>query len=120
MRNRTNCSELDEKKCFNTCSRSTPEKRNECSGVVVASDYWRDSIGEPIECEYGSCIRDIEFFNRISVMQLHVGRKKGMIVNFLPRMVAVFVFVCLLLLQNGRPTFAAFTTGKVKLIFFFF
>lgn len=48
-------------------------------------------------------------------MQLHAGRRKRMTVNFLSRMVAVFVFACLLL-QNGRSTFAAYTTGNVKFI----
>jgi hypothetical protein len=78
---------------------------------------WRDPVSETIECECGSYaddICDIGFVNRISVMQLHAGRNKGLTVNSLPRMVAV-VFVCLLL-QNGWSTFAAFTTGNVKFI----
>lgn len=101
-------------KCFNACPCWAPEGRSECRLGVIGSD-WRDSTGEPIECECGSYTRDIEFVNRISVMQLHAGRRKGMTVIFLPRMVAVFVFACLLL-QNGRSTFAAFTTGNVKFV----
>lgn len=77
---------------------------------IVASDRG-DFVGETIECECESYTRDIGFLIRISVMQLHVGSSKGMTVNFLPRMVAIFAFACLLL-QNSRLT-AAFTTGKV-------
>lgn len=46
-------------------------------------------------------------------MQLHAGKNKGMTINFLPSMLAAFIFVCLLL-QNGWSTLAAFTTGNVK------
>lgn len=42
-------------------------------------------------------------------MQLHAGKNKGMTINFLPSMLAAFIFVCLLL-QNGWSTLAAFTT----------
>lgn len=117
MKDRTGDPSGQREKCFNACSCWTPERRNECRlGVRVIGSDWRDSNGEPIECECGSYTRDIEFVNcRISVMQLHAGRRKGMTVNFLPRMVAVFVFACLLL-QNGRSTFAAFTTGNVKFV----
>ncbi|XP_024876126.1 lachesin-like [Temnothorax curvispinosus] len=108
MKDRTGAPSNQREKCFNGCPCWTPEERSECRLGVIGSD-WRDSTGEPIECECESYIRDIEFVNRISVMQLHAGRRKGMTFNFLPRMVAVFVFACLLL-QNGRSTFAAFTT----------
>lgn len=108
MKDRTGSPSDQREKCVNACPCWTPEERSECHLGVIGSD-WKDSTGEPIECECGSYIRDIEFVNRISVMQLHAGRRKRMTVNFLPRMVAVFVFACLLL-QNGRSTFAAFTT----------
>jgi len=115
MKDRTGGFSDQREKCFNVCPCWIPDEgRSECCLRVIGSD-WKDSTGEPIECECGSYIRDIEFVNRISVMQLHAGRRKGMTVNFLPRMVAVFVFACLLL-QNGRSTFAAFTTGNVKFV----
>jgi len=112
MKNRTKDPSDHAKSALTLVLAGFPRDGNECRLGVIGSD-WRDSTGEPIECECES--RDIEFVNRISVMQLHAGRRKGMTVNFLPRMVAVFVFACLLL-QNGRSTFAAFTTGNVKFV----
>lgn len=100
--------------CLGTCpSRWISKDRGECLGIT-ASDR-RDYVGELIACECGSYADDtraVGFVNWVPVMRLHVGRKKGMTVDFLPRMVTVFVFACLLL-QNSRPTFAAFTTGNV-------
>lgn len=106
---RANCLEANS-------ARWISKERNECLGIV-ASDR-RDYVGELIGCECGSYADDtraVGFVNWVPVMRLHVGRKKGMTVDFLPRMVTVFVFACLLL-QNSRPTFAAFTTGNVKIL----
>ncbi|XP_014487307.1 PREDICTED: lachesin-like isoform X2 [Dinoponera quadriceps] len=92
----------------NRPSRWISKERNECLGIV-ASDR-RDYVGELIGCECGPYADDTRAVGFVNwVMRLHVGRKKGMTVDFLPRMVTVFVFACLLL-QNSRPTFAAFTT----------
>lgn len=103
--------------CFDERTRWIVEERDECLDTVVSD--WKEPppVGELIECKCESCAddtrRDVGSVDRVSVMLLHVGRRKGMTVNFLPRMVAVFVFACLLL-QNARPTLAAFTTGNVK------
>lgn len=111
------CAGQREGNCLDVCpSRWISKERNECLGIV-ASDRG-DYVGELIGCECGACADDtraVGFINWVPVMRLHAGRKKGMTVDFLPRMLAAFVFACLLL-QNSRPTFAAFTTGNVQVL----
>ncbi|XP_076289986.1 lachesin [Lasioglossum baleicum] len=73
----------------------------------------RDSPGvidfDPVICgcrSYGDrgCASEFE-----SPLPVSVKRSREMAFSFLPRMAAFFVFACLLL-QDGRPTYAMFTT----------
>lgn len=103
---------------LDACPSRISKERNECLGII-GSDRADFCVGELIECECGSYADDtraVGFVNWVPVMRLHAGRRKGMTdFDFLPRMVTAFVFACLLL-QNSRPTFAAFTTGNVEIL----
>ncbi|XP_076675466.1 lachesin isoform X2 [Andrena cerasifolii] len=74
----------------------------------------RDLVGVSINCECGShvdraCGTAVGSAKLLPGMRMPVKRSKEMAFNLLPRMVVFFVFVCFLL-QDSRPTSAAFTT----------